>query len=92
MVPYVFSLAIRRYLQFDLMFVYLEVYNLLLTKYTMILAVKVIEELLKREWYTTGGERDKGTVFQQHLYVLLEVSLFLMCMGIECVMKENNVT
>lgn len=37
--------------------------------------IKVIEELLKREWYTTGGERDKGTVFQQHLYVLLEVYL-----------------
>ncbi len=47
----------------------------LLIKYAMVLPVEVIEELLKREWYTTGGERDKGTLFHQHLHILLEVTL-----------------
>ncbi|KAG0727428.1 Fanconi anemia group D2 protein [Chionoecetes opilio] len=32
----------------------------------------VMEELLKKEWYTTGGERDKGTLFHHHLHVLLQ--------------------
>ncbi|XP_071548151.1 Fanconi anemia group D2 protein-like isoform X1 [Panulirus ornatus] len=34
--------------------------------------VEVIEELLKREWYTTGGEREKGTAFNQHVHTLLK--------------------
>lgn len=48
--------------------------------YIMIPSVEVIEKLLKREWYTIGGERDKGALFNQHLNVLLEVSVTHMCM------------
>ncbi|XP_063887534.1 Fanconi anemia group D2 protein-like isoform X1 [Scylla paramamosain] len=34
--------------------------------------IQVIEELLKREWYTTGGEKEKGALFHQNLHVLLQ--------------------
>ncbi|XP_066963666.1 Fanconi anemia group D2 protein isoform X1 [Macrobrachium rosenbergii] len=35
--------------------------------------VEVVEELLKREWYTKGGESEKGAAYNQHIYSLLEV-------------------
>ncbi|MPC33810.1 Fanconi anemia group D2 protein [Portunus trituberculatus] len=34
--------------------------------------MQVIEELLKREWYTKRGEKEKGTLFLQNLHVLLQ--------------------
>lgn len=34
--------------------------------------MEVIEGLLKREWYTTGGEKEKGTLFNQNLHTLLQ--------------------
>ncbi|XP_069186232.1 Fanconi anemia group D2 protein isoform X2 [Procambarus clarkii] len=34
--------------------------------------VEVIEELLKREWYGSDGEREKGSVFNQHVHTLLQ--------------------
>nr|XP_053651378.1 Fanconi anemia group D2 protein homolog [Cherax quadricarinatus] len=34
--------------------------------------VEVVEDLLKREWYATGGEREKGAVFNQQVHILLQ--------------------
>ncbi|XP_068244044.1 Fanconi anemia group D2 protein isoform X2 [Palaemon carinicauda] len=37
--------------------------------------VEVVEELLKREWYSKGGEPEKGSAYNQHIYSLLEIYL-----------------
>ncbi|KAK3892628.1 hypothetical protein Pcinc_003517 [Petrolisthes cinctipes] len=39
--------------------------------------VDVIEAVLKRDWYTTGGERDKGATYNQHVNTLLKEYLRL---------------
>ncbi|XP_037793800.1 LOW QUALITY PROTEIN: Fanconi anemia group D2 protein-like [Penaeus monodon] len=37
--------------------------------------VEVLEQLLKREWYSTGGERERGTVYNHHVFSLLQIYL-----------------
>ncbi|KAG7161845.1 Fanconi anemia group D2 protein-like 2, partial [Homarus americanus] len=34
--------------------------------------VTIIEELLKRDWYTTGGVKEKGAVYNQYVHNLLQ--------------------
>ncbi|KAK4317245.1 hypothetical protein Pmani_011660 [Petrolisthes manimaculis] len=46
--------------------------------------VDVIEAVLKRDWYTTGGERDKGATYNQHVNTLLKEYLRLSKDPLKC--------